>query len=478
LTAMAAAPSRVALRAHIHIQGAHIKGVTHSDDGVTAVVVGDRDGHGLVCVINMATWTVLAPLEFERNATCVTRLAPSQDDGSRFVVGFGDGCLRVFRQDQTNKALVAIAGASPQNGHNQSVTSMALNRTGRMLATTAIVTKTVGVWDVALETSEITPAKWGNHVSLHPHPQTVNVVAWSPTEEYLMVTACRDGIVRLFDTRVSEVPVRGNVTTAATCVAFAPDGATIAAGYNNGQVVRWDVREPHIMNMIGTPIKAHQGTVKCVQYSPCGRVLATGGNDKMVKLWDATGPELVALEDDAMLQGHTAPVYGLEFNPEDPSQLLSCSSDGTVRVWNVPECALGLPLEGPEPPESPPRAAAAAAAAAATSGDDASSGLGKRRREADDGNDDDDDGGAAGGSGGGIAAARARRAPAPALFGSLVRLTAALSLTVNRDPNTKQITGFTAPGSKVTISPHDARQVVHDMVVAKHGSAKACSLFQ
>ena len=148
-----------------------------------------------------------------------------------------------------------------------------------------------------------------------------------------------------------------------------------------------------------------------MQYSPCGTVLATGGAyDKVVKLWDATGPELVALADDAVLHGHTGRVMCLDFNPSDPSSLLSCSWDGTVRRWDLPECALGLPFEGPSPPDSPPRPAAAAATAvtvATTGGDEASStsGLGKRAREAD---ADDDDGGAAGGSGGGSDAARER----------------------------------------------------------------------
>lgn len=403
--------SNRAVAPHTSIPGAQLYGVVHSDDGETAVVVGWRSGDGFVGVINWATGAVLAEVPgLERPASCVTRLALAQ--GGCFVVGFIDGSLRVFRQDAASKALVAAAGPSLPRRHTNTVRSVAVSSTGRVLAS-ASYDGTVCLWDVDAATGAITASALGGGGTLG-HPDWVCSLAWSPTDEHLLATACYDGHVRLFDVRagaeaVAEMAKVGGAYNYAYCLAFDPsDGATIAAVYGLGQVARWDARAPHAA--VGAPTQAHDGQVVCLQYSPCGTVLATGGVDKMVRLWDATGPELVALADDPVLQGHTDWVTRLDFNPSDPSSLLSCSWDGTVRRWDLPECALGLPFEGPSPPDSPPRPAAAAATAvtvAATGGDEASStsGLGKRAREAD---ADDDDGGAAGGSGGGSDAARER----------------------------------------------------------------------
>jgi transcription initiation factor TFIID subunit 5 len=39
-------------------------------------------------------------------------------------------------------------------------------------------------------------------------------------------------------------------------------------------------------------------------------------------------------EQSKMLLGHSGPVYGLSFSP-DRTMLLSCSEDGTIRLWSL-----------------------------------------------------------------------------------------------------------------------------------------------
>jgi WD40 repeat protein len=67
-----------------------------------------------------------------------------------------------------------------------------------------------------------------------------------------------------------------------TCLAFSPDGTTVAAG-NTDHVIRlWDVAERRVR----TSLKHHAAGVRCVSYSPDGRHIASGSDDGTVMLWD------------------------------------------------------------------------------------------------------------------------------------------------------------------------------------------------
>lgn len=54
-----------------------------------------------------------------------------------------------------------------------------------------------------------------------------------------------------------------------------------------------------------------------------------------IKLYSSTSGELVRV-----LRGHTRAVTGLAVNPANFLQLVSCSGDGTIRLWNYHEAQL------------------------------------------------------------------------------------------------------------------------------------------
>lgn len=62
--------------------------------------------------------------------------------------------------------------------------------------------------------------------------------------------------------------------------------------------------------------------------------VATGSEDGQVFVWHRSREEPIRV-----LPGHTDVVNAVTWNPVDPSMLVSCSDDGTVRVWGPEGCS-------------------------------------------------------------------------------------------------------------------------------------------
>lgn len=86
-------------------------------------------------------------------------------------------------------------------------------------------------------------------------------------------------------------------------------------------------------------LKGHQGWVICLAFSPDGQTLATGGEDRTVRLWNLT-----TAKERAILTGHMDNVLSVAFSP-DGRLIATASSDGTVRLWD-PETGLQRTLLG------------------------------------------------------------------------------------------------------------------------------------
>jgi WD40 repeat protein len=112
------------------------------------------------------------------------------------------------------------------------------------------------------------------------------------------------------------------------CVAFSPDGQTLAAGADNGVLYFWQVSPQNTLQLTGI-YQGHRSQYGGLAFSPDGRYLASGGDDQTVQIWD-----MRTRSSAHKLLGHTGGVTSVAFHP-DGKTVVSGSTDQTARVWDA-----------------------------------------------------------------------------------------------------------------------------------------------
>ncbi|KAM4603736.1 striatin [Polymixia lowei] len=93
--------------------------------------------------------------------------------------------------------------------------------------------------------------------------------------------------------------------------------------------------------------RAHCGAVLCVAMSSTGEQCFSGGVDGTIQSWNTPSPNIDPYDSyepsvlRGALCGHTDSVWGLAYSPSH-HRLLSCSGDGTVRLWNAGDTSPAL----------------------------------------------------------------------------------------------------------------------------------------
>jgi eukaryotic-like serine/threonine-protein kinase len=166
-----------------------------------------------------------------------------------------------------------------------------------------------------------------------PHSSEVFCLAFAPDGKTL-ATGTEHGKVWLWDILTPEgsaAPRAAQSRGAAwldsvdvLALTFSPDGKTLATGDRKGMVQVFCVQGPR---SAVRAFDAHQGPVSSVAFSPDGKLLAVGNAERGVQLMEAaTGKQIRPT-----LQGSA--VGGVAFSP-DGKWLASAGSDGAVRVWD------------------------------------------------------------------------------------------------------------------------------------------------
>src|SRR3954468_4309612 len=81
-------------------------------------------------------------------------------------------------------------------------------------------------------------------------------------------------------------------------------------------------------------LESHRGKVKCVAYAPDGQTLASGSSGKIIKLWDVRSGKARAT-----LRGFDYPAASLTFHPDGRTQASGHSGGwgppGVIHLWDV-----------------------------------------------------------------------------------------------------------------------------------------------
>lgn len=73
-------------------------------------------------------------------------------------------------------------------------------------------------------------------------------------------------------------------------------------------------------------------SIRTLAWNPTGQLIATGSADRTLRIWN---PERPSPKYSTELRGHSAGIEKVLFNPVRDAELASCSTDGTVRFWDV-----------------------------------------------------------------------------------------------------------------------------------------------
>jgi WD40 repeat protein len=176
--------------------------------------------------------------------------------------------------------------------------------------------------------------------------ELVEAVSFSPDGKTL--AACgRDHSLRLWN--LGNVGVGGRIkptiidhATARTALAISPDGKTLVTGGERSLVI-WSFEAGQCI----APRELASETVRCLAFAPDGRTLALGCDDGSVRLWDMPGAR-----ERAILEAHVDVVRSVSFSP-DGRRLVSAGQDRLVMLWDAEEGVgirpLGIDIPGLNP---------------------------------------------------------------------------------------------------------------------------------
>jgi ribosomal RNA-processing protein 9 len=125
-----------------------------------------------------------------------------------------------------------------------------------------------------------------------------------------------------------------------TCVSLTEDDCTAYSGAKNGVITEWDIEKKKKTKTIKINDRKGDIGLLAVSISSDGLILATGGKGCKIHFYDTRSMQLIT-----SLSGHKEPITGLAFR-NSSYDLFSCSMDRSVNMWSIKEGTLVESLFG------------------------------------------------------------------------------------------------------------------------------------
>ena len=114
--------------------------------------------------------------------------------------------------------------------------------------------------------------------------------------------------------------------TSVLCLTFSVDSNLIASGDKEGTIKVWNIRKG---NCIQKFTKVHQKSITALKFSKQSNKILSSSQDESVRIHGRQSGRTLCT-----MRGHTSFVNDCCWS-EDEETVVSCSSDGTVKVWNA-----------------------------------------------------------------------------------------------------------------------------------------------
>jgi WD40 repeat protein len=176
-----------------------------------------------------------------------------------------------------------------------------------------------------------------------PMPRGARAVAYSRDGKLLAVGT--EDAIAIYDANTYQVQrTYPKLNDTVACLAFAPDGRTLAAGMFANNVRLFDLTQPKERTDVEPrTLDGHLGVVNALCWSVNGRCLVTAGFDRTVRLWEFVNGNLIAT-----WSGHAGEATAVVSHPSGRT-VVSGSRDTTLLTWDVSCLGQGGKLPAPAP---------------------------------------------------------------------------------------------------------------------------------